>query len=1377
MARKVEVLLVGDSRSAQRAFDQLTAAQTKALTKLEASGRQMAATGKTLSRNLTVPILAVGAAAAKTFIDFESSFAGVRKTVDASEAEFAQLSQQFRDLALEIPLSVNEINRIGEAAGQLGIEKENILAFTRTMADLGVATNLTSEEAATAFARFANITGMPQTEFDRLGATVVALGNNLATTESEISEFGLRIAGAGAQVGLTEAEILGLGGALSSVGINAEAGGTAISKVMINMASAVSAGGEELDNFATVAGMSADEFATAFRDRPAEAITTFVEGLGRVDAQGGDLFATLEQLGITEQRMRDAMLRTAGAGTLVADAMGLANDAFGENTALTDEAAQRYGTLESKLTLAKNALYDAGITAGEVLAPKLVTLAEAAAGTVEAFASMPEPVQNTVMGLAAVAAAAGPTMFVAGKLTQTWGKLQKTMAAANAFKVAGTGVEAIGASAVASSRGLTVLSAIFSPAGALTVGLAAVAAGAYLVKRNIDQMKEAHASAAEGAEDLADSLGIAYRSIEQAAEEAGEATEHAFAQANAAAIKSIRDLTSAADQADYLFEVGYQLVQHGASPEEALEAIRKLAAEAGIEVPVEIDAMSLMSFERHLEAVGGTAERVAREIEANWLGMGTATKETMSGVAQSAAEAFRMGEAENAIAILAEFEASMRSSSLSTTMQNEAINFLNDEFLKLTEVGGLSIDSTRDLDDAMRELSSDVSTASRESKELAAAYLEARDAGLDQAAALERAREETVNVTRANEASTDRLQGLADAHKGAGRAADDQTAAEGDLEGQVDDSAEATEEYVSALEALADTHRAALDPVFGLQRAIRDAEDAQEDYTAAVKEHGEGSDEAVAAYERLIDAGLDTQGALGELQSKVEDGTVSVGQMREAVQRLVDMGLLPPELFDQAVGDLEGFILRAERGGFEIGTGIGDGTVAGINARAQTIAEQAARMVDNALRSAKARAGIESPSKKFAKEVGEPISEGVAVGIEDGGSLVNQALDKVLDEARERAADGVAAIAGGISSAAGRARAQDALAAAEAEVRDAEWRQKSIVDEIRSVRDDIRREGRRGREVTLEEEEAILRAEQRHAQAEERLLTLREEGAGATELRLAEIELARAEEELTRVREQAIGPTRELGDLNDRLEKLLTEQQDLPGRLAAAQRDLTAAQLDAIEAEKRLLEAGADLIAQGPEGEEMFRNLATAAGIEEAAIDRLIQKYRELAAARAGTPDAAGITRPKGAAAVTAVSPKLADALRAVGHDAGTRVDPADIAAGLARIGHDYGSTIDPSDVEVLLRRAAKMHTGGIVAGPAGSAPWLRPDERHRTLQLGEEVLPPSDPRHRANQSPGGDGPTQVVIPISLDGKLIAEHVVDLTGLNDVRRQRRRRSA
>lgn len=394
--------------------------------KLNKTSRTLSDVGSKLTTGLTLPLAAAGGGALKASVDFESAFAGVRKTVDATEEQLAELSTGIRQMAKEIPQSATDIAKIAEAAGQLGIQTENILSFTKTMADLGVATNMTSDEAATALARLANITQMPQSEFARLGSTIVALGNNLATTEAEIVEMGLRIAGAGSQVGMTEAQILAFAGALSSVGIAAEAGGSAISRVMINIANEVASGGEKLELLARVAGMSADEFAEAWRTDAAGALVTFIEGLGRLSAEGENVFAVLDELGMSEIRVRDALLRAAGAGDLFRTSLTLATDAWQENTALATEAAQRYGTSESQLRILKNQLIDVAITLGDALAPALSAALTALQPVIDAiarladwFANLDPEMQQTIITIGVVVAAVGPLLMVLGKVIST----------------------------------------------------------------------------------------------------------------------------------------------------------------------------------------------------------------------------------------------------------------------------------------------------------------------------------------------------------------------------------------------------------------------------------------------------------------------------------------------------------------------------------------------------------------------------------------------------------------------------------------------------------------------------------------------------------------------------------------------------------------------------------------------------------------------------------------------------------------------------------------------------------------------------------------------------------------------------------------------
>lgn len=356
---------------------------------------------------VTAGLIAVGKNSFEAGTSFESAFAGVIKTVDATDVELSQMREQFRELAMDIPITANELASIGEAAGQLGIANENILSFTETMANLGVATNLTAEQAATEFARFANIVQMPQENIDRLGSTVVALGNNLATTEGEISSMALRLAAAGDQAGLSEAQIFGFAGALSSLGLEAEAGGTAFSKVFTNINLAVQTGSADLKDFAEVAGMTTAEFSRAFQEDAAGAITAFVTGLGDVERTGKSAIQIIDDIGISEVRMRDALLRTAGSGDLLVNSLDLANIAWEENTALTNEASQRYETMDSQLQLLENSMTNLGISIYDSLREPLTASVGVLRTIVDGFNALPAPVMEFTTRAAAMAVVLG----------------------------------------------------------------------------------------------------------------------------------------------------------------------------------------------------------------------------------------------------------------------------------------------------------------------------------------------------------------------------------------------------------------------------------------------------------------------------------------------------------------------------------------------------------------------------------------------------------------------------------------------------------------------------------------------------------------------------------------------------------------------------------------------------------------------------------------------------------------------------------------------------------------------------------------------------------------------------------------------------------
>lgn len=389
-------------------------------------------------------LTAVTALSVKAALDWESAWAGVTKTVDGSEEQMAELEQGLRGLAQTLPATHQEIAAVAEAAGQLGVAREDVVDFTKTMIDLSETTNLSADEAATSIAQLMNVMQTAPEDVDNLGAALVALGNDGASTERDIIQMAQRIAGAGRVVGLTEAQVLGFANALASVGIEAEAGGSAISRIMTDIAMSVSQGGEKLDKFAEVAGMSSADFQKAFKEAPAEAIATFIEGLGRVNDAGGDVFQTLSDLGQTDIRVSQALLGMANSGDLLRKSLELGSQAWDENTALAVEAAKRYETTESKIQVAGNAIRDAAIDFGQVFLPAVGAAADGVAQFAQFMGGLPDPVQGVlgVLGatVGALALAGGTALMAVPKIAEFKAAFETLQWSMKGFALVGGGV-------------------------------------------------------------------------------------------------------------------------------------------------------------------------------------------------------------------------------------------------------------------------------------------------------------------------------------------------------------------------------------------------------------------------------------------------------------------------------------------------------------------------------------------------------------------------------------------------------------------------------------------------------------------------------------------------------------------------------------------------------------------------------------------------------------------------------------------------------------------------------------------------------------------------------------------------------------------------
>ena len=389
-------------------------------------GKEISGFGSALTKGVTAPIVAGAGLAVKAAIDYESAFAGVKKTVDeTATVSYQKLSDGIRQMAKELPASAVEIANVAEVAGQLGIKAEDILTFSRTMIDMGESTNLSAEEAATAIAKIANILGLTSDEYGRFGASVVDLGNNFATTEKDIVEMTNRLAAGGKLAGLTAPEILGLATAMSSVGIEAEAGGTAMTQTLTAIGNAVSLttkdSADDLALIAKVAGTTSEEFQKAWKEKPAEALQAFIKGLNTAREQGANMDAILMKLGMTGVRQGNMLKSLALSSDKMSAAVERSNQAWKDNTALTNEANKRYETTESQLKMFRNQLTDIAIEFGgplikalrsglDAVKPWLSNLSDLA----KKFSSLSTEQQQNIIKWGLTAAALGPALKILG---------------------------------------------------------------------------------------------------------------------------------------------------------------------------------------------------------------------------------------------------------------------------------------------------------------------------------------------------------------------------------------------------------------------------------------------------------------------------------------------------------------------------------------------------------------------------------------------------------------------------------------------------------------------------------------------------------------------------------------------------------------------------------------------------------------------------------------------------------------------------------------------------------------------------------------------------------------------------------------------------
>ena len=391
---------------------------------------------------------------AEEAIGFENSMASVKRTVGGSDEFLGSLAADFKTMSTQIPITTGELAQIATTAGQLGIAQDKVEQFTTVMAKLATTTDLSADEAATMLAQFANITGL--NDYERLGSVIAELGDATATTASKVVQMSQGMAASASIAGMSPTDIMAIAAAVGSLGVEAQAGSTAMS-TLINTLYKATETGENLEAFASVAGMSAEQFKQAWGENAVGAMDAFISGLNDVERNGKSAVVILDELGINNVRQTKAILGLASAEGLLSNTINQAGQAWEQNVALEEKANVMYETTQAKVTMLGNAFSNVKVAIGDAFTPIIGAAADTMTGLMQPVSEFIEANPALVQGIgAALAVMGGLTAAVAG-----YTAVVKIATIASKAFVASMPILAIGAG-IAALTGLIVgLSAAF----------------------------------------------------------------------------------------------------------------------------------------------------------------------------------------------------------------------------------------------------------------------------------------------------------------------------------------------------------------------------------------------------------------------------------------------------------------------------------------------------------------------------------------------------------------------------------------------------------------------------------------------------------------------------------------------------------------------------------------------------------------------------------------------------------------------------------------------------------------------------------------------------------------------------------------------------
>lgn len=244
--------------------------------------------------------------------DLEDQFADIRKTTGMTDEEVRKLNADL--MSMDTRTAADQLREMAIVAGQLGIAKEDVFGFVRGVDQLNVALG---DEFSGGAAQIADEVGRLRNVFSdfksdnveqdmlKIGNAINVLGSEGMATGPVITDFANRIGGVGIPLGLSTGQVLGMSAAMQELSIDAERGGTAITKILQHMS-------QDVDSFALIAGMSTQKFTELVNTDLYGALKAVLDGTKNNSGSATMFAQILEKLQLTGSGASEVFSKLSG---------------------------------------------------------------------------------------------------------------------------------------------------------------------------------------------------------------------------------------------------------------------------------------------------------------------------------------------------------------------------------------------------------------------------------------------------------------------------------------------------------------------------------------------------------------------------------------------------------------------------------------------------------------------------------------------------------------------------------------------------------------------------------------------------------------------------------------------------------------------------------------------------------------------------------------------------------------------------------------------------------------------------------------------------------------------------------------------------------